>query len=66
MLASDYRLLVPSMPGFDESTVGSVTSGPEVADVMAEFIATCAGGQASVIGESFGGADRRVAHGPPC
>jgi len=43
------------MPGFDESTVGSVTSGPEVADVMAEFIATCAGGQASVIGESFGG-----------
>jgi 4,5:9,10-diseco-3-hydroxy-5,9,17-trioxoandrosta-1(10),2-diene-4-oate hydrolase len=54
-LAQDYRLLVPSMPGFDDSTTGSVSSGPEVADVLAEFIASCAGGRASVVGESFGG-----------
>ncbi|MFI5269064.1 MAG: alpha/beta fold hydrolase [Chloroflexota bacterium] len=55
LLARDYRLLVPSMPGFDQSTTGSVSSGPEVADVMAEFIAGCAGGRAAVAGESFGG-----------
>jgi pimeloyl-ACP methyl ester carboxylesterase len=54
-LSRDYRLLVPSMPGFDQSTTGSVTSGPEVADVVAAFIAGSAGGRASVIGESFGG-----------
>jgi pimeloyl-ACP methyl ester carboxylesterase len=55
LLASHYRLLVPSMPGFDRSTVGNASSGADVADVMAAFIASCADGQANVIGESFGG-----------
>lgn len=55
LLARDHTLLVPSMPGFDESSTGSVTSGPEVADVVAAFIASAAGGRAHVIGESFGG-----------
>jgi pimeloyl-ACP methyl ester carboxylesterase len=55
MLARNFRLLVPSMPGFDQSTTGSVTSGPEVADVMAEFIGSCTSGRAAVAGESFGG-----------
>lgn len=54
-LAQRFRLLVPSMPGFDESTPGSATSLPDVADVMAEFVRTTAG-RAAVIGESFGGA----------
>ncbi|HLH26890.1 MAG TPA: alpha/beta hydrolase [Chloroflexota bacterium] len=55
LLARHYRLLVPSMPGFDASTIGSVASGPDTADVMAAFIGQCAGGSAHVVGESFGG-----------
>jgi pimeloyl-ACP methyl ester carboxylesterase len=55
LLARHYRVLVPSLPGFDASTLGSVASGPDTADVMAAFIAQCAGGRAHVVGESFGG-----------
>jgi pimeloyl-ACP methyl ester carboxylesterase len=55
LLARHYRLLVPSLPGFDASTLGSVATGPDVADVTAAFIAQCAGGSAHVVGESFGG-----------
>jgi pimeloyl-ACP methyl ester carboxylesterase len=54
-LAEEYRVIAPSMPGFDESTPGSAGSVPEVADVMAEFIRQVVGGPAAVIGESFGG-----------
>lgn len=54
-LARDFHLSVPSMPGFDQSSTGSVSSGPEIADVIAALIRDCAGGRASVIGESFGG-----------
>jgi len=54
-LAQEFRLLVPSMPGFDESTAGSTASVKDVADVMADFIRQESGGTASVIGESFGG-----------
>ena len=54
-LAARYHLLAPSLPGFDQSTPGSAATIREVADVMAEFIRTSVG-QASVIGESFGGA----------
>jgi pimeloyl-ACP methyl ester carboxylesterase len=55
LLARHYRVLVPSLPGFDASTIGSVATGPDVADVMAAFIVQCAGGSAYVVGESFGG-----------
>ena len=54
-LAARYRLLAPSMPGFDQSTAGSAANVRDVAEVMAEFIRSSVG-QASVIGESFGGA----------
>src|SRR5436309_3030597 len=54
-LARDYRVLVPSMPGFDESTIGAVKSGLDVADVVAAFITQCADDSAHVVGESFGG-----------
>jgi pimeloyl-ACP methyl ester carboxylesterase len=54
-LAKDFRVIAPSMPGFDDSTPGSAGSVPEVADVMADFIRQVAGGKAAVIGESFGG-----------
>ena len=54
-LASHYRLLVPSQPGFDGSTPGLAATIPDVADVMAAFIGATVG-RASVIGESFGGA----------
>jgi pimeloyl-ACP methyl ester carboxylesterase len=54
-LAERYWLLLPSMPGFDRSSLASVRDVRDVADVMAEFIRIIAGGRASVIGESFGG-----------
>jgi pimeloyl-ACP methyl ester carboxylesterase len=54
-LAERYRLLVPSMPGFDESSPGQTTSIEDVADVLADFIRQVAAGRAHVIGESFGG-----------
>lgn len=54
-LARDYRVFVPSMPGFDRSTIGSVATGQDVADVVAAFVQQCAGGRANVVGESFGG-----------
>jgi pimeloyl-ACP methyl ester carboxylesterase len=54
-LAEEYRLIAPSMPGFDDSTAGPAASVPEVADVMADFIRQVVGGPAAVIGESFGG-----------
>src|SRR5437763_636404 len=50
-----YRVIAPSMPGFDESTPGSTTSVVDTADVMAAFIGQVAGGPAAVVGESFGG-----------
>src|SRR5919199_3989167 len=54
-LAEECRVVAPSMPGFDDSTPGSASSVPDVADVMAEFIRQVVGGPAAVIGESFGG-----------
>jgi pimeloyl-ACP methyl ester carboxylesterase len=54
-LSADYRLIVPSLPGFDRSTLGPVTTGQDVADVVAELVHEVAGGKAFLIGESFGG-----------
>jgi pimeloyl-ACP methyl ester carboxylesterase len=54
-LAEHYQLLLPSMPGFDASMPGSTQNVQDIADAMAEFIQQVAGGQALVIGESFGG-----------
>jgi pimeloyl-ACP methyl ester carboxylesterase len=54
-LAEHHRLLVPSLPGFDESSPGTTASIEDVADVVAEFIRQVAGGRAHAIGESFGG-----------
>jgi pimeloyl-ACP methyl ester carboxylesterase len=54
-VAARFRLLVPSMPGFDESTPGEVKDTPGMAQVMAEFIRQVVGGAAHVVGESFGG-----------
>ncbi len=54
-LARHFRLLVPSMPGFDRSTLGQVKDTRDVADVMADFIRQVAGDRVVLIGESFGG-----------
>ena len=51
----DFRVLVPSMPGFDGSSAGNTETLEDVADVMADFIRTIGGAPAHVIGESFGG-----------
>ena len=55
-IAEHFRLLVPSMPGFDRSSAGATANFLDVADLMAEFIRRVTGGEAAVIGESFGGA----------
>jgi pimeloyl-ACP methyl ester carboxylesterase len=55
LLGKKFRLLVPTMPGFDRSTIGNVSSAVDMADVMADFIRTAGGGCAHLIGESFGG-----------
>ena len=54
-LARDYRVLVPSMPGFDGSTAGTTRTLEDVADVVAEFVRRVDAQPAHVIGESFGG-----------
>jgi pimeloyl-ACP methyl ester carboxylesterase len=54
-IAEHFQVLVPSMPGFDGSSAGTAASFVDLADVMAEFIRSVAGGSAKVIGESFGG-----------
>ena len=54
-LAREYRVLVPSMPGFDGSSAGTTQTLEDVADVVAEFIRSVIGQPAHVIGESFGG-----------
>jgi 4,5:9,10-diseco-3-hydroxy-5,9,17-trioxoandrosta-1(10),2-diene-4-oate hydrolase len=54
-LAKDYRVLIPSMPGFDGSTAGTTSTLEDVADVIADFIRAVSGQPAHVIGESFGG-----------
>ena len=54
-LAAEYRVIAPSMPGFDDSSPGTAASVLDLADVMADFIRQVVGGPAGVIGESFGG-----------
>jgi pimeloyl-ACP methyl ester carboxylesterase len=54
-LAATYRVIAPSLPGFDESSPGATASVLDVADVLAAFIRQVVGGPAAVVGESFGG-----------
>jgi pimeloyl-ACP methyl ester carboxylesterase len=54
-LAARFRLLAPSLPGFDQSTATGIHDVRDIADVVAEFIGAVGGGSAMVIGESFGG-----------
>jgi pimeloyl-ACP methyl ester carboxylesterase len=54
-LASAYRVLAPSRPGYDGS-VGTCASARDDAEVMREFIRTVVDGPVHVIAESAGGA----------
>jgi pimeloyl-ACP methyl ester carboxylesterase len=54
MLAERFRLLVPSRPGFDRSTLGHCQTHAEVTDVLAEWLAKVADGPVNVVAESTG------------
>jgi alpha/beta hydrolase family protein len=47
--ARDFRMLVPSMPGFVGSTAGTTETLEDVADVMADFIRETVGAPAQVL-----------------
>jgi len=55
-LAKDFRVLLPSRPGFDESPVGSYTSMTGAAEAMAAFIRKTAVRPVHVVAQSAGGA----------
>ncbi|SRR6266545_1638453 len=55
-LARDFRILVPSRPGFDESPVGQYTTLTGAVEAMAEFIRNTGGGPVHVVAQSAGGA----------
>jgi pimeloyl-ACP methyl ester carboxylesterase len=54
-LAARFRLLVPSLPGFDASDPGECQSIPDLAEAVARFVQQTAEGPVHVVGESFGG-----------
>jgi pimeloyl-ACP methyl ester carboxylesterase len=54
-LATRYRVLLPSRPGFDGST-GEPAILADVAEIMAEFISKVAGEPVQLLAESAGGA----------
>jgi pimeloyl-ACP methyl ester carboxylesterase len=55
-LAKDFRVLVPSRPGFDESPVGPYTTLTGAAEAMASFTRNVAAGPVHVVAQSAGGA----------
>jgi pimeloyl-ACP methyl ester carboxylesterase len=54
-LASRYRVIAPSRPGYDGST-GECSNARDEAGIMAEFIRQVVGGPVHLIAESAGGA----------
>ena len=55
-LAQRHRIFCPNLPRFDGSpAISDVSDITNLADLIAEFIATACGGRCDLIGESFGG-----------
>jgi pimeloyl-ACP methyl ester carboxylesterase len=53
-LAQHRRVLLPSLPGWDDSELGGCTTHQDLSDVIATFIRKIAQGRADLIGESAG------------
>jgi len=53
-LATERRLLLPSLPGWDDSELGSCTTHEDLAEVIAAFIQQTADGAVDLVGESAG------------
>jgi pimeloyl-ACP methyl ester carboxylesterase len=53
-LAAGRRVLVPSLPGWDNSEPGSCQTHADLASVIASFIRQVAGGPVDLVGESAG------------
>ncbi|HEY7065538.1 MAG TPA: alpha/beta hydrolase [Chloroflexota bacterium] len=54
-LAQRFRVLAPSMPGFDDSPLGSCKSVQDLAGAVAGFVEAVAEPPMALVGESFGG-----------
>src|SRR3954471_1510 len=53
-LAQQRRVILPSLPGWDDSELGICQSHVDLAGVIAGFIRDVAGGPVSLVGESAG------------
>lgn len=53
-LAKERRVLLPSLPGWDDSELGSCATHQDVAGVIASFIEQSAEGAVDLVGESAG------------
>jgi pimeloyl-ACP methyl ester carboxylesterase len=53
-LAKERRVLLPSLPGWDDSELGACTTHADLARVVASFIEQTADGAVDLIGESAG------------
>ena len=56
LLAADFRIYIPAIPGFDDTPLlESVKDMKDIAHLGAEFIDTVIGERCDVMGQSFGG-----------
>ena len=57
MLGERHRVLIPSRPGFDQTSIGDCKTQQDVAEAVAKFIAAAAPGQkVHLVAQSAGGA----------
>src|SRR5689334_23448529 len=54
-LAARFRVLAPSLPGFDASPLGARESAPDLANAAAAFIEAVGMPPVALVGESLGG-----------
>lgn len=54
LLAAEYRLLAPSMPGFDDTPQGDYSTIDQLVTLLAEFVEKVAGGPVYLAAQSFG------------
>jgi pimeloyl-ACP methyl ester carboxylesterase len=54
MLSTSFRVIAPSLPGFDDSDLGGCETVVDVVDVVAAFIRSTCTGPVNVAAQSFG------------